>query len=157
MLRILCPVDFSVHSKQALRHAASLAARGSGQLIVLFVEDRLLFAASAGGEEKAALEGLRSQLRRFVAKTLTPAHRVFSAARIEVAVGEPAEEIQRVCRKLRCDLIVVGSHGLTGATRLLLGSTTEKVLRNASVPVMAVPPQCQGRSRLSLVQARREA
>jgi nucleotide-binding universal stress UspA family protein len=45
-----------------------------------------------------------------------------------------------VARRLGCNLIVMGTHGLTGATRVFLGSTTEKVLRHAHVPVLTIPP-----------------
>jgi nucleotide-binding universal stress UspA family protein len=58
----------------------------------------------------------------------------------ECAVGKPAAEILRVSRDRACDLIVMSSHGLTGARRLFFGSTTERVLRETTTPVLVTPP-----------------
>jgi nucleotide-binding universal stress UspA family protein len=56
--------------------------------------------------------------------------------------GDPATEILRVAREVPCDLIVLGTHGRTGLTRLVLGSVAEEVLRKAPCSVLTVkaPP-----------------
>ena len=56
--------------------------------------------------------------------------------------GEPVEEILRVAREGPCDLIVMGTHGRTGLSRLLMGSVAEAVVRTASCPVVTIksPP-----------------
>jgi nucleotide-binding universal stress UspA family protein len=56
--------------------------------------------------------------------------------------GEPVEEILRVARERHCDLIVMGTHGRTGLSRLLMGSVAEAVVRTASCPVVTIkgPP-----------------
>jgi nucleotide-binding universal stress UspA family protein len=54
--------------------------------------------------------------------------------------GKPAQEIQKAVRRLRADLVVMGSQGLSGASKLFFGSTTERVLRRTRIPVLAVPP-----------------
>ena len=59
--------------------------------------------------------------------------------RLEVTTGKPAPEILRVSRDKQCDLIVMSSHGLTGFRKLFFGSTTERVLRETSVPVLVTP------------------
>jgi nucleotide-binding universal stress UspA family protein len=59
----------------------------------------------------------------------------------EVAVGRPSVEILRVARERSCDVIVMSSHGLTGARKLFFGSTTERVLRETTVPVLVTPPE----------------
>ena len=56
-----------------------------------------------------------------------------------LAKGDPAEEIENVVRRTPVDLIVMGTQGLSGASRIFFGSTTERVLRRATVPVLAVP------------------
>jgi nucleotide-binding universal stress UspA family protein len=58
----------------------------------------------------------------------------------EVAVGKAPVEILRTARERSCDLIVMSSHGLTGARKLLFGSTTERVLRETTIPVLVSPP-----------------
>jgi nucleotide-binding universal stress UspA family protein len=57
--------------------------------------------------------------------------------------GDPAEEIVRYARARGIDLIVVGTHGRSGFTRLLLGSVAERVLRQAPCPVLTVPRQAE--------------
>ena len=53
--------------------------------------------------------------------------------------GDPAEEILRYATRLAIDLIVVGTHGRTGVSRVLLGSVAERVVRGARCPVLVVP------------------
>src|SRR5262249_4518484 len=53
--------------------------------------------------------------------------------------GDPAEEILRYARRQAIDLIVVGTHGHTGVSRLILGSVAERVVRGARCPVLVVP------------------
>jgi len=62
-----------------------------------------------------------------------------SQAEVMVGEGSAAEDILRVAEQKRPDLIVMATHGRTGVQRLLLGSVTEKVVRAASCPVLAVP------------------
>ena len=59
--------------------------------------------------------------------------------RMEVTVGDPSEAILQTGRRLKAGLIVMGTHGLGGFRKLLLGSTTEQVLRRTEWPVLAVP------------------
>jgi universal stress protein A len=137
---ILCPVDFSAQSRIALRYAAALAARSHGHLSILYVNDPLLVAAAgiALHDRTLATRNL-AELRRLVESTVSRA--VLEPARVDDAVtsGTPADEIVSTAKRRRCDLIVMGTHGLTGADKLLIGSTTGGVLQRASVPVLAIP------------------
>ena len=53
--------------------------------------------------------------------------------------GDPAEQILRYAAAESIDLIVVGTHGRTGVSRVLLGSVAERVIRGAACPVLVVP------------------
>ena len=57
-----------------------------------------------------------------------------------MTIGKPALEIVRLARERSCDLIVISTHGLTGFKKFHLGSTTERVLRDTTVPVLITPP-----------------
>lgn len=137
---VLCPVDFSEPSRRALRYAAAFAAHVDASLSVLHVNDPLLStaAAAAGYDEKRLRERTEKELRRFVSRSLSARG---AAGRVEyfVALGDPAREIARHVRKLGAGLVVMGTHGLRGPRKLLLGSTTERALRSATVPVLAIP------------------
>ena len=78
-------------------------------------------------------------VREFVEATLPEDDRQAAHVRIEVTVGEPSEEILNAGRRLEAGLIVMGTHGRGGFRKLLLGSTTEQVLRQTEWPVLAVP------------------
>jgi nucleotide-binding universal stress UspA family protein len=139
--RILCPIDFSDHSRQALAYAALLASRGKGTLGVVYVEDPLLAAAAAAAyDEKELVDKERKELGRFVARAIAPYHLSLDSVTLDVAVGRPDQEIARTADRQRADVIVVGAHGRTGANKLMLGSTTHRLLRRSPVPVLATPP-----------------
>src|SRR3954467_12821810 len=85
---ILCPVDFSVHSRHALRCATSVAQRFRGRVTVLFVADPLLLAAARAvyGSERALIEQSRSELSRFVKHVVPPRPELITTI---VAAGNP--------------------------------------------------------------------
>ena len=138
---VLCPVDFSDHSRQALAYAAHLVARGNGRLVVIFVEDPMLIAAAAVAyDEKLLVDKARKELRRLVERTIAPSGLPLDSVVLDVAVGRPHQEISWTAERLGCDLIVMGAHGRTGGSRMMLGSTTHRILRHSSLPVLATPP-----------------
>jgi len=142
---ILCAVDFSVHSRQALQYAAAVAKRFRGRVTVLFVNDPLLRAAArqAYGNERPLIEQSGAELVRFVSRALRGSERMPPI----VGAGVPASQILATAKRLRSDLIVIGTQGLSGVQKLIFGSTTEQVLRRTTIPVLAVPPQTTRRSR----------
>jgi nucleotide-binding universal stress UspA family protein len=149
---ILCPVDFSINSRAALRYGALLARLSDAPLVVLYVEDPLLAAAiSTRPAARALVASREAELRRFVVSAfsnVTPQ----PSFRLLTQVGHPAREIVKTAGSQRCDLIVMGYRGAGRASQLLFGSTTEGVMRATTVPVVAVPP---GRRRARLPGASR--
>ena len=143
---ILCPFDFSDHSRQALRYAALLASRSRGRLIVLYVEDPVLMnaAANANYDAKTLLARFRNDLARVVRRTIAPYDINDRLLTLEVKVGRTHSEIRTTAKRFGCDLIVMGSQGLTGASKLMFGSTTHRVLRRSDLPVLAIPPVKRG-------------
>ena len=138
---ILCPVDFSRESRAALANAAALATRFGGRVTVLFVNDPvLLAAANAYRGNRRFVERTRMELSRFVKRTLTGGRGDPERIALTVAAGNPSDEILRQARTQHADLVVMGSHGLGGIQKAFFGSTTEQVLRHATLPVLATPP-----------------
>ena len=135
---ILCPVDFSAHSRAALRYAAALARRSSCHLVVVYVNDPLLaIAAPTKSNARAVIRARQHDLRRFVISVT--AARPINVTLVTTA-GKPAREIVNVAERHGCDLIVMGYRGVGAASKLFFGSTTEGVVRTTSVPVLAIPP-----------------
>jgi nucleotide-binding universal stress UspA family protein len=138
---VLCPVDFSDAGRGALRYARAIVEHFGGRLVILTVEDPLLTEAiDLGSGTVWDPEDTRKELADFSAMVFAGRSRqgVFDVAH-EVAVGNPANEILRVAQKEQCDLIVMSTQGLTGARKFFFGSTTERVLRETRVPVLATP------------------
>jgi nucleotide-binding universal stress UspA family protein len=137
---ILSATDFSDASALALQYAAALATRSGGRLHVLHVNDPLLVAAASAalGDRSFAGAALR-ELPAFVANAV-PADTLGKVAVKYLAETGPADRtIIAVAKRLGCDIVVVGTHGLSGANKLLIGSTTERLLRRTPVPLLAVP------------------
>ena len=136
--RILCPVDSSEFSQHALRYASALAGWYEADLTVLSVQSRMIPSTSwtvPAPEFPLGNPVLGQQaLRAFVAEEVGPI-----AAQIVSREGLVVTEILRLAADLPADLIVMGTHGLGGFERLLLGSVTENVLRKAPCPVLTVP------------------
>ena len=141
-MKILCPVDFSGASRSALRHAADLADRSRGTVEVLFVNDPLLTAAAAAAYDVRGLaRSAEVALQAFVRRTFSGSPSRARSVTCMTALGRPAPEIVKAARRSRADLIVIGSHGLSGVRKLMLGSVTEEVLKTAATPVLVVPPR----------------
>ena len=139
---IACGVDFSRHSAMALRYAATLARRSPARLVAVFAVDPFLSAAAAAAYDTRALAGTSLlELRRFVRATL--GHTAATAVRCEVVVGKPSQAIVSVAERVGADLLVLGTHGLSGVKKMFFGSTTDAILGRPALPVLAIPRKCR--------------
>jgi len=139
---ILCPIDFSEFSVAAFHYALSLAEHYKTNLVVLHaVELRKYpyadYAASAGdfaSFRKALCEGGSAKLHDFLKKHSHGGIEV----RCIVDQGSASDLILSFAQTNDVELIVMGTHGRRGFDRLVLGSTTDRVMRRASCPVLVV-------------------
>ena len=132
---VLCPIDFSDSSRGALRYANTIAAHFGTRLTLLVVNDPLLLEASVIAAGRSSLvEETTREMQRFFKQTV--GHQAKADVQFEVASGKPAPEILRVSRERGTGLIVMASHGLSGFRKLFFGSTTERVLRETTVPTL---------------------
>jgi nucleotide-binding universal stress UspA family protein len=136
---ILSPIDFSEQSRLALRWAGAFATRFNARLTIASVVDPVLAEASRirSGRDLVKAE-TEAALREFAAATWregAPAQTAFATT-----VGDAATAIRDMAEAHGAGLIAMGTHGLGGFHKWLLGSTTERVLRRTRVPVLAVPP-----------------
>ena len=137
--RILCPTDFTEFSRRALRHAIALARWKECELVVLHVlEPAIAIHASRGGAA-FPLDDRHRRAEQALGDFVAPAGVAGVPVRTVVQEGAEVDEILRLVRALGVDLLVMGTHGRGGFERLLLGSVTDTVLRNAVCPVMVVP------------------
>jgi universal stress protein A len=133
---ILYPTDFSVAAEHALDVAHSLARDHRAKLVLLNVTDVLPVRevplseydlAGVVNEARRQLEALAATINDLPVET-------------HAVVGYTGDAIIDTARSCQADLIVMGTQGHSGLTRLLLGSVAEKVLRHAPCPVLTVKP-----------------
>lgn len=138
---ILVPTDFSDHSLHALLHAKHLAASTGARLQVLHVTDpavyHVLYHPTPG-----SLDETKDRLAIDATEKLMQLKRETGGpdvnAEIYVESGHTVRSIVNFANNRKTDLIVLGSHGRTGAKHFLLGSVAEKVVRHALCPVLTV-------------------
>jgi len=135
--RILCPVDFSEPSRRALRHALAIARWHEAEVSVLHVEDVLLTAASV---EAGGYTGLAERHEQELHELLDDAGGKNQRVRVHIASGGAVSGILEHATRQASDLIVMGTNGRSGLARAVLGSITEGVVRQASIPVLTIPP-----------------
>ncbi len=137
--QLCCAVDFSDHSRAALERAVELAARLDADLTLLhvcsptFPGAEVVYAlgeqsdSPSEGPVQARLEAWRREAEHALGRTV----------RLELLTGNPAREIARFGRR-GVDMLVVGTRGPSGLGRLVLGSVAERVVRDATCPVLVV-------------------
>lgn len=131
--RILFPTDYSHTGDAALRFASSLASESNGRLIVVHVQEAPL--AYGGGEmyygiPEPSTDELLNMLH--AVKPTDPDVPV----EYRLITGDPADAVVRLAEEDDIDLIVPGSHGRTGLSRLLMGRVAEAIVRKAHCPVL---------------------
>ncbi|MBI5663893.1 MAG: universal stress protein [Nitrospirae bacterium] len=133
---ILVPFDASVYSQKALNQALYLAKINSAEVTALYVipryEEMLGFFRS---------ESIRRSLHKEAQGILDIARRIASgngsiSLKTEIQEGRPGEEIIRTAANLKNDLIIMGSYGYSGVNKAIIGSTAERVITNASCPIL---------------------
>lgn len=142
MKRILVPCDFSTPALEALKFSIALAAKSKGEVFVLKSIDLPISYESAFGIQPytfdpLVLEEFRSNAKRKF-KKLEKQYGKKGRLHFLLEDGPVAPAILRTIRQKRIDLVVMGTHGVSGLTRFVVGSNTEKVVRRSPVPVIAI-------------------
>ena len=139
--RILVPVDGSATSLRGLREALRIAKAEGARVWLLHVLDE--FFALSDPESARYSDLLIASLKRGGERILARAERLARSKGVkahtlipEIVGGPAAGEIVRQAKKLRADLIVIGTHGRRGLKRLALGRDAEQVVRNSPAPVL---------------------
>jgi len=149
--QILCPIDLSDASRHALAHARVLAQWYEATITALHVCNPIVIPAldfvGVGGMAPVVLTDTDWQdARQKVIEFIGSEH--MAGMDVVIDSGNAANGILARASSLPADLIVIGTHGIGGFEHLLLGSVTEKVLRNAGCPVLTVPPRARMTAKL---------
>jgi nucleotide-binding universal stress UspA family protein len=141
MHKILVPVDGSESALRAVHHATSLAKeiRGASIHLINVHEEPVLYGEIAVYVPREKMETL---LREHSEAILSGATAIVQASGVEhtseALIGKIAPTIAKHAKKLGCDGIVMGTHGTTGITSVLMGSVSSRVVHLSDVPVTLV-------------------
>jgi nucleotide-binding universal stress UspA family protein len=143
--KILCPVDFSGPSSEALSAAKELAQHFSAELTLFHAVEITpvlpppqVGSATATIDYPAYQKAVTGNAERLLTR-LREEHPVSNVmVRQQIVQGRPADEIIKYADQEAIDLIVMATHGQSGWRRLLFGSVAEKVLRMSRCPVLVI-------------------
>jgi len=133
--RILVATDFSAHADLAVEWAQRLGQPFQAKVVLLHVIDVFSLAQTSCRMLGTDLLGILRDETRAGMKRLQER---FPQAELLVREGSPRPVIVETALEMNCDLIVMGTHGRSGLTHLLLGSVAEYVVRHSKVPVLTV-------------------
>jgi universal stress protein A len=140
--RILHASDFSPASRPAFRLARDLARALEAELILCHAWQPAALLMGEGYVAPSLLQEMwtttRQRARRDLDRLAASARRGGHRISILLVEGPPATAIVRAAKRKRAGLVVLGTHGRTGITRMLLGSVAERVVRTALCPVLTV-------------------
>ncbi len=143
--KIIWTTDFSENAGASLPYAEEIASRFDADLVLVHVLlDIPLFYASFIGDSSAYLSAMEKAREEAYSELEGIARGLRNrgvAARVVLLEGSPYTEITRFAEAEGADLIVTATRGLSGLERVLVGSTAEKVVRNAPCPVLTVNEQ----------------
>lgn len=135
--KILCAIDFSEHSFHVLQWTQYLEKRFESQVVVLHVRrnpSSYVFVPDlrVGEEDTSSIPAMIE-----FQKQLKSANVEYEAL---LSTGFAADKILQLSIDLNATMIIMGTRGMTGVKRAILGSVAEKVIRNSEIPVLTIPP-----------------
>jgi nucleotide-binding universal stress UspA family protein len=146
MKKILIPTDLSQNAGNAVRYALNFCKNLPAELIFLHASHPMLDLPDTSLEfydpivfqdEKEQLNFVRANLNKlFEEEKIVQEKLNFS---IELRIGFAADEIVSVAKEFNCDLIIMGTQGATGLSKLFIGSITYSVIKKTEIPVLAIP------------------
>jgi nucleotide-binding universal stress UspA family protein len=143
-IQVVVAYDFSESSEQALQRALEVACRAPQHVlhVITAIDGR-------DGLPEFETDDVDYVYAEKIEKHVTDHLLLMLAAHphggraeffVYARIGRPGDEILNLCREVGAGLVFIGSHGLTGLERLILGSVSERVVREAHCPVMVVRP-----------------
>ena len=148
MKNILFPTDFSPNAENALNYAVEIARKVNGNLVLLhaysvqLIDPNMpaeIYLSAYQEEEKSAKESLEELSKRITESNKDEnGNNLFSTEAI-VTQGLVVDEVLSLINDFKIDIVIMGTHGTSGITELILGSNTASVIEKATIPVLAIP------------------
>ena len=140
--KVLVAVDGSSCSEKAVKTAVDICARYEAELHTVFVISELVvdnFKRLGKRQADEVMESLKDEGRKYFRDVRDTAKEVSVKVVEVIREGFPADEIVTYAKKIRADLIVMGTHGRRSGTRPLIGGTADRVIHLAPCPILIVP------------------
>ena len=142
--KILWPTDFSNNSEIALPYVTSLGERYDTEVHILYVIPELgIHESWYGNFDMSHIEKIHDWEKKTAKHRLNEiCDKYLQGCRLfkkHIAIGDPPKEILKYVDTINADMVVMASHGMKG--RFHFGSVAEKVVKNASIPVVVIPIQ----------------
>ena len=137
---ILCPIDFDANSPAAMEFAGKIAQETGGKIYLLHVVPWTVAAVPIDASEVLAelKQAATERLRRVAKEKLDG--RIPNEIVVTVATN-PGNEVVRIARELKVDVVIMATHGRKGRNHLVLGSVAERVVRESPCSVLTVRAQ----------------
>jgi nucleotide-binding universal stress UspA family protein len=135
---ILAPVDFEPCSKRALEVAIGMALQFDSALTLVHAYDVPGYVYASTYVPPYVWDWARDTAGQQLEATLAEARKRVPRAESLLVLGSAGPEVIAAVGKVKADLVVVGTHGRTGLSRVFLGSVAEKIVRGCPVPVLTV-------------------
>ena len=133
--KVFCPVDLSENSVKALQWTEFLARKYNSEVVILHVIESLQANPVVDLDYPQIQAAAVTAVREFLAPLKVRYESMLSS-------GHPAHKIVSLAEAVNADAIVMGTRGLRGVSHAFLGSTTERVVRTSSLPVITITPEC---------------
>ena len=142
-MKILCPVDFSDHSKKALHYAIDLSNKINAKLHIVSAFP-IIDNANSLTNVDSILEEKYSQDMKELFNGIMPFVKTDSIPTSSIYKGSPEQVIEEYVKKHDIDLVVMGTQGINSVRTLFFGSTTKRIVKKSKVPVLAIPDKIDG-------------
>ncbi len=144
MKKIMIATDGSEPGRQAAEVGINLAKLAGAEVTAVYVVDMARLTQLPGyitvpGIKDSLLELMDEEGEKATTEIEEMAKEAGVICHKQVAGGDPAEELIRLSKESEMDLLVMGSIGKSGLSKILLGSVAEKVVRHAEVPILLIP------------------
>jgi nucleotide-binding universal stress UspA family protein len=141
--RILLPLDGSEAGEAAITRAKELKSRLEAEVILLGVVPTGQHIRTVGGLDyilfpEQEIEAYRAEAREYLEKVYKRLKRGKGELKVEIRLGEVTKEILDFAREKRVNLIAISSHGHSGMTKWVFGSTAQKIMQDSPIPVLVV-------------------
>jgi nucleotide-binding universal stress UspA family protein len=139
MQTILVPIDFSENALNALEYATGLVTGKDMRLVLLNVYTGDVSNYDAGWPSQELFEAIKPEREERLRELIASGNISNAVARVEE--GDAIEKILSVAADTAADVILMGTHGVTGLKQVLFGSNTSGIIARSSVPVWAIPQE----------------